>query len=46
MEYTDSYNKKYNFTTEYVYVSLNEIISEFLYNKGYATKYNETGIEN
>lgn len=46
MEYRDLNNKTYNFTTEYVYVSLNEIISEYLYNKGYATEYNKTGIEN
>lgn len=33
------------FTTEYVAVSLNEIISEYLYNKGYNTEVKNTGIK-
>ena len=34
------------FTTEYVAVSLNEIISEYLYNKGYNTDVTQAGIKN
>ena len=34
------------FTTEYVVVSLNEIISEYLYNKGYNTDVTQAGIKN
>lgn len=42
-----SYNgKTYTFTPEYIVVSLNEIISEYLYNKGYNTDVIQTGIKN
>ena len=34
------------FTTEYVAISLNEIISEYLYNKGYNTDVTQAGIKN
>ena len=34
------------FTPEYITVSLNEIISEYLYNKGYNTDVTQAGIKN